>query len=316
VRRLITFTIVSVLALAGNAAANGPIIYQQIDFSNNEASTLWSAQVGDVTSRITQCPSCYQEAPEVSGSRVFFDSDLVPPIHVFSSNLDGSDVQQITFSASGFEGFPTVSPDGVYVAYDNQDDEFGANQGIYVARVDGTGTPQRLTFPTKGFIDTSPEWSPDGDSIAFVKLRLSGCGWHCRSHGYASGFKGAVYLMDSDGSNIRRLTPDNGHSWADPSWAPDSQSLLVQSYNERATIGASSNEFTIGADGRGLTRLTGGQHEFWFSGDYSADGTRIALMHYVYPNDYGDLVDMAADGSDAHVVATCSGAIACDDPSW
>ena len=231
------------------------------------------------------------------GSRIFFDSDLVPNVHIFSSRLDGSDVQQVTFSASGFEGYPTVSPDGVNVAYDGQDDEAGLNQGIYVARVDGSGTPERLTVAPRGFIDTSPAWSPDGTLIAFVRVRLSGCGWGCRAHGRAAGFKGTVYLMDSDGSQLHRLTPDNGHSWADPSWAPDARSLLVQAHDQRHSVGVLPNEYSIGVNGRGLRQITGGKGEFWFSGDYSPDGTRIALMHLAPPYEHFEVVDMAADGS-------------------
>ena len=309
---------ISLLAVSAPAYASGLITYERTDFDVSEAPALWSAQVGDVTSQLTQCAGCFQEGSWRSpdGTRVFFDSDLVPPVHIFSSKLDGSDVQQVTFSATGFEGYPTVSPDGAYVAYDGQDDEFGANQGIWVARVDGAGSPERLTIAPRGFIDSSPAWSPDGSKIAFVRARLSGCGWRCRSHGRPAGFKGSVYLMRSDGSHVHRLTPDNGHSWADASWAPDSKSLLVQQYDEHATLGASSDEFTIGVDGRGLKRVTNGKREFWISGDYSPDGTRIAVIHIPPSLDHGEVVDMAADGSDQHVVAMCEGAVWCDNPNW
>src|SRR4051794_41027249 len=238
------FTVVAALLPSGGAAASGPITYDLIDVAHDGATTLWSSQLGDVATQLTQCAGCNQEASWRSpdGARIFFDSDLVPNVHIFSSNLDGSEVQQVTFSATGFEGYPTVSPHGVYVAYDGQDDEFGLNQGIYVARVDGSGTPERLTVAPRDFIDTSPAWSPDGTLIAFVRMRLSGCAWQCRAHGRSAGFKGSVYLMDADGSQLRRLTPDNGHSWADPSWAPDSGSLLVQAYELRHSAGALPNE--------------------------------------------------------------------------
>jgi Tol biopolymer transport system component len=312
---------ISAFACAAPAAANGRITYDRIEFRAGGPTTLWSSQIGDVATRITQCSGCSQEASWRSsdGTRVFFDSDLVPPVHVFSSKLDGSDVQQVTFSATGFEGYPSVSPDDLHVAYDGQDDESGLNQGIYVARVDGSGTPERLTVAPRGFIDTSPAWSPDGTLIAFVRLRLSGCGWRCRSHAKfgPEGFKGAVYMMQSDGSHVHRLTPDNGHVWADPSWAPDSRSLLVQAYEIERTPGAPSNEYSIGVNGRDLRQITGGKGEFWFSGDYSPDGTRIAVSHIAPPYEHVDVVDMAADGSDQHVIAVCPHAsVFCDNPNW
>lgn len=318
--RLALALTISALTLAAPAAASSLITYERTDFSVGDIPTLWSAQIGDVTTQITQCSGCLQEGAERShdGSRIFFDSDLVPPIHIFSSKLDGSDVQQVTFSASSFEGYPTLSPDDVYVAYDGQDDDFGANQGLYLARVDGTGTHQRLTIPPKGLADINPAWSPDGDTIAFQRMRFSGCGWRCRTHAKfgPQGFKSSIYLMDSDGSNIRRLTPDNGHSWGDPSWAPDSSSLLVQTWSEHATFGASSDEFSIGVDGRGLRAITHGHREFWFSGDYSPDGSRIAITHVPQSLDRFEIVDMAADASDQHVVATCEDPFGCNHPNW
>jgi Tol biopolymer transport system component len=123
--------------------------------------------------------------------------------------------------------------------------------------------------------------------------------------------------MDSDGSHPHRLTPDNGHSWADPSWAADSGSLLVQSYNQRDSVGVPPNEYSIGVNGRGLRQITGGKREFWFSGDYSPDGTRIALIHIEPPYAQLEVVDMAADGSDQHVIAVCAHAsVYCDNPNW
>lgn len=315
--RLALVLTIALFTVAAPAMANGLITY---DVEGADPTTLWSSQIGDVATQLTQCSGCFEEGSWRSpdGKRIFFDSDLVPNVHVFSMNLDGSDVQQITSSVTGFEGYPTVSPDGLYVAYDGQDDEFGANQGIYVARVDGSGAPQRLTFAPRGFIDTSPAWSPDGSKIAFVRLRLSGCGWRCRSHAKfgPSGHKGSVYLMNADGSGLHRLTPDNGHSWADASWAPDSESLLVQSNDEHGTIGASADEYTIGVDGRDLSRVTNGKREFWFSGDYSPDGTRIALLHFPGSTGGLDVVDMAADATDQHVIATCPDTNFCDNPNW
>ena len=319
-RRLTMLTIAAVLALAGTAAANGLITYERTDLSAGDIPTLWSAQIGDVTAQITQCSDCASDGAERShdGTRIWFDSDLVPPVHVFSSRLDGSDVQQVTFSATGFEGYPTLSPDDQYVVYDGQDDDFGTNQGLYKMRVDAGGTGQRLEVPPKGFADINPAWSPDGETIAFQRMRFSGCGWRCRTHAKfgPQGFSSSIYLMDADGSHIRRLTPDNGHSWGDPSWAPDSQSLLVQTWSEHATFGASSDEYSIGVNGRGLRRITNGKREFWFAGDYSPDGARIAVTHFPQNGDHVEIIDMAADGSDQHVVATCFDPVFCNHPNW
>jgi Tol biopolymer transport system component len=304
--------ILAAVALGAPAAAQagGTIVYER---AAADTPSLWAVSPGADPLSITSCLGCLAEGAEVVGARVYFDSDMVPPIHVWSSKLDGSDLRQVTFSTTGFEGYPTVSPDRLQLAYDGQSDDLGADQGIYVAPVDAGTPPVRVEAPPKGSIDTSPEWSPDGQLIAFQRIRLNGCGWRCRSRGRPEGYKSAIYLMRPDGSHVRRLTPDDGRGWADPSWAPDSRQLLIQSYDDRATRqGIGADEFTIGIDGRGVHAITHSRGEFWFSGDYSPDGQRIAVMH-IYPEGF-DLVDMAADGSDARVVANCD--VWCDHPNW
>jgi hypothetical protein len=74
--------------------------------------------------------------------------------------------------------------------------------------------------------------------------------------------------------------------------------MLVQVWSEHATFGASSDEFSIGLNGRDLRAITHGRREFWFSGDYSPDGSRIAIMHVPQSLDRIELIDMAADAPD------------------
>jgi Tol biopolymer transport system component len=307
-KHLISLAAAVALAAPAVAQAGGPIIYERSQ--GDDIPHLWSTLP---SADITSCGSCLTDGAEVHGDRVYFDSDMVAPIHVFSSRLDGSDVRQETFTP-GYQGYPTISPDGLKVAYDGQDDDFGTNQGVYVESLDHGAPPQRLTVPPKGFLDGNPVWSPDGRTIAFQRFRISGCGWRCRSQGKPEGYKSSIYLMDEDGGHVRRLTPSDGHGWADASWAPDSRSLLVQSYDDRGTrSGISADEYTINADGSGLAAITHSRKgQFWFSGDYSPDGKRIAVMHF--DNGALDLVDMAAEGSDAAVVASCDGW--CDHPNW
>jgi hypothetical protein len=60
--------------------------------------------------------------------------------------------------------------------------------GIYVVNLDGTGLT-RLTADGR-----SPAFSPDGTKIAFVNVDKDGIRW-------------AVYIMNADGSDKRRLSP-------------------------------------------------------------------------------------------------------------
>src|SRR4051794_25166004 len=69
-------------------------------------------------------------------------------------------------------GDPRISPDGTRIAYvvgttDRDANEYKA--AIWVAPLDGSEEPRRLTFGEKR--DGSPRWSPDGHWLAFASAR-------------------------------------------------------------------------------------------------------------------------------------------------
>ena len=69
---------------------------------------------------------------------------------------------------------------------------------------------QRLTTTKADAGSWQPAWSPDGEKIAFSSNPDG---------------NGDIFVMDADGSNIRRLThtPD-GEQF--PSWSPDGEQIV------------------------------------------------------------------------------------------
>jgi Tol biopolymer transport system component len=105
---------------------------------------------------------------------------------------------------------PAWSPDGSRIALTRRP-RYGRNRppddvgGIAVINADGSGFTQ-LTFYDS---DSSPEWSPDGNRIAFVRDR-------------------DIYVMNADGTNVAALT--HGALSTAPTWSPDGNRIAFVSY--------------------------------------------------------------------------------------
>jgi len=115
------------------------------------------------------------------------------------------------------------------------------------------GTPRRLT--TARGIDTQPAWAPNGRQIAFTSTR--------------SGTP-QIYLMDADGSNVRRLTFD-GAFHDEATWTHDGTRVActtkIKDHFQIATIDIITGQQTVIA--------APGNNE---SPCFSPDGSMIAFV--------------------------------------
>jgi len=186
---------------------------------------------------------------------------------VYTINVDGTGLMQLTMKDEEFTHVPTWSPDGAQIAYEQ-------GCAIYIMNADGSNQT-RVSHP--GGCAHHPAWSPDGTKIAFERC--------CNLD---------IFVMNPDGTGEVRLTSENGHD-ARPNWSPDGQRIAFTSDRD----GTDQREiYVMNADGSNQRSLTGPyvQYEYNDEPAWSPDGTKIVFTRY--PVDGNDeLFIMDADGS-------------------
>lgn len=148
---------------------------------------------------------------------------------VYFADYDGANVRRVTVSRR-LNNNPVWSPNGRAIAYT----AWRPFMDVSVSYI----YEGRLEFPANGSMEVQnwlPAWSPDGSQVAFTSNR----------DGQAE-----VYVMNADGSDIRRLTNHPGIDTS-PTWSPQGHQIAFVSDRSGAP-----QVYLVGVDGIGLRRLT------------------------------------------------------------
>jgi TolB protein len=109
-------------------------------------------------------------------------------------------------------GCGDVSPDGSRIALEGFGPGATGINGIYTVRSSDGGDLVRLTRGR----DSYPQYSPDG-RLLFFRTKP----------GITPNGAGALFVMDADGSNARRITPW-GFAFLEASWSPDGRWIAFE----------------------------------------------------------------------------------------
>ena len=163
------------------------------------------------------------------GRKLAFVSQRDGNSEIYVMNADGSAQENLTRQPAS-DSHPSWSPDGRKLVFVSRRD---GNSEIYVMNADGSGLRNLTRTPSD---DLDPAWSPDGRAIAFVQKK---CMPRPRDPRCATAYETYLYVVNADGSGLRRLTTRRAHLF-NPSWSADGKTIRYGRY-------------LVNADGSGQT---------------------------------------------------------------
>lgn len=171
---------------------------------------------------------------------------------IFTAGTDGSNPTQLT-NTKGYDAEATISPKGdriIFTSTRNGDID------LYSMNLDGSDVKQLTDIP--GY-DGGAYYSYDGTMIVFRASRFDNPGelkeyQGLLEQGLIRPSKLEIYVMNSDGSNIRQVT-SNGKANFGPYFFPDGKRIIFCS-NQDDPKGRNFDLYMINVDGTGQERIT------------------------------------------------------------
>jgi Tol biopolymer transport system component len=247
-------------ALSTSRGTNGLIVFgQEVSPDHYQLFTIRPDGSGLERLRIKGSATNPDWSPDGRSILFGLETDTRAGIAIVSAS--GAGLRNLT--PTGFQGQASFSPDGQWIVYERDVSE--GDNGVWLMRADGS-EKRRVTRSPFGCCDTDPNFSPDGKTITFVRIKKPEV-------------EQALFSVRRDGSGLRRLTPYSWEVAIKHDWSPDGKLILLTTNADFVRPDESANLVTIHPDGSGKTELTtfrGGKQNA-FAGSFSPDGKHITF---------------------------------------
>lgn len=134
--------------------------------------------------------------------RVLVSGSELPKLQILAMRPDGSQRFRVIESDSQ-DADPDVSPDGQSLV-------FARYSSASELRILDVSTGAITALPAQGLGQFRPDWSPDGNKIAYMVIDAQGS---------------LIWVVDADGGNPHAVTTAPGFD-SEPSWSPDGNWIL------------------------------------------------------------------------------------------
>ncbi len=200
--------------------------------------------------------------------------------------MKGAEIDSPTRTFGGREEFGW-SPDGKEIAFtgkEKKNDAPRTDNDIYIAKADGSG----FTCVTESneAMDSSPLYSPDGKTIAYLAMRRPG---------YESD-RFAITLRDRSTGKTRQIADDWDRSAASLAWSSDGKSLFVTA-DETARV----KIFRVDVASGNVTTVLADHYNAGVSVAKTSSGDRLFFTQDSYTSP-ANVWSVNADGSDARAL--------------
>jgi len=246
-------------------ATNGQIVFRRWLDETHAASFTMNPD-GSHVSQITHPPKGFlDDFPEWSpdGKRLAFLRDAIDGSggsQIIVLNTDTGDEHQVTRCTGQCTGDfdPAWAPDGHSLAFRhviNTDTPSGEFAAIWIVGLDGSNPHQVTNVDPKPpsdtkFADWWPQFSPNGKTLAFDRIRLGTPSLDYEDERHAV----FVQRIDSSGSpeDAHQLTPWSKNCGITPDWSPDGKLILFRC---GPWLEGPSNLYWVHPDGTGLHKI-------------------------------------------------------------